>query len=78
MTSHSPLAPSIHSSAPPPAKSHRHPEKEILDSLLILGQRNATTDKELIQYAWYFSDMIIVWDDNQLTFMCGFIYKGYC
>lgn len=34
--------------------------------------------QELIQYAWYISDVTIVWGDNHVTFMCGYIYRGYC
>lgn len=62
----------------PPLKSERHLEKEILDLLLIVGQRKATTETELIQYAWSFSDVIIVWNGNYVTFMCGYVCKGYC
>lgn len=78
MTSHSPLAPTKHSS-PLLHWTHKDTEKrKYLILLLILGQRNATTDTEVIQYAWCFSDVTIVWKDKHVTFVCDYICSGYC
>lgn len=66
MTSRSPWALTKHCSLHWSKKKHL--EKNILNLLLILGQRKATTDAGLIQRASYVSDVAIVRDGRRVTF----------